>query len=99
MTLTKLEISEYLFKSTTLNKCRSKEIVTLFFEEIKNTLMNGETVRFYGFGNFRLSQKRQRLGRNPKTGTIITINARKIVKFKPGKKLRRKIEVNYTEKS
>jgi len=99
MTLTKLEISEYLSKSTTLNKCRSKEIVTLFFEEIKKTLMNGETVKFYGFGNFRLSKKEQRLGRNPKTGTMITIDARKIVTFKPGKKLKRKIEVKYSKKN
>ncbi|BBI01120.1 integration host factor subunit alpha [Buchnera aphidicola (Nipponaphis monzeni)] len=98
MTLTRLEISQYLFEHMNLSKNESKKIVSLFFEEIKNMLINGKSVKFYGFGNFYVFYKKQRLGRNPKTGSTILINARKIIKFTPGKKLKKIIEQNLLKK-
>ena len=76
MALTKAEMSEYLFDKLGLSKRDAKELVELFFEEIRRALENGEQVKLSGFGNFDLRDKNQRPGRNPKTGEDIPITAR-----------------------
>ena len=68
-----------------LNKREAKEIVELFFEEIKSSLEVGEQVKISGFGKFELKDKSSRPGRNPKTGEEAIISARKVVRFKSGK--------------
>ncbi|BBU83551.1 integration host factor subunit alpha [Escherichia coli] len=73
MALTKAEMSEYLFDKLGLSKRDAKELVELFFEEIRRALENGEQVKLSGFGNFDLRDKNQRPGRNPKTGEDIQI--------------------------
>ena len=75
-----------------LNKREAKEIVELFFEEIRAALETNETVKLSGFGNFDLRDKKQRPGRNPKTGEEIPISARRVVTFKPGQKLKQQVE-------
>ncbi|CUX97161.1 integration host factor subunit alpha [Candidatus Hoaglandella endobia] len=92
MALTKAEISEYLFETLGLNKQDSKKIVELFFEEVRRALENGEQVKLSGFGNFDLRDKNQRPGRNPKTGENIPITARRVVMFRPGQKLKIRVE-------
>ena len=77
MALTKAEMSEYLFDKLGLSKRDAKELVELFFEEIRRALENGEQVKLSGFGNFDLRDKNQRPGRNPKTGEDIPITARR----------------------
>lgn len=69
-----------------------KELVELFFEEIRRALENGEQVKLSGFGNFDLRDKNQRPGRNPKTGEDIPITARRVVTFRPGQKLKSRVE-------
>lgn len=64
----------------------------LFFEEIRTTLESGEQVKLSGFGNFELRDKNQRPGRNPKTGEEIPISARRVVTFRPGQKLRARVD-------
>ena len=71
MALTKAEMSEYLFDKLGLSKRDAKELVELFFEEIRRALENGEQVKLSGFGNFDLRDKNQRPGRNPKTGVTL----------------------------
>ncbi|STT42272.1 integration host factor subunit alpha [Klebsiella pneumoniae] len=73
MALTKAEMSEYLFDKLGLSKRDAKELVELFFEEIRRALENGEQVKLSGFGNFDLRDKNQRPGRNPKTGEDIPL--------------------------
>ncbi|NLC10326.1 MAG: integration host factor subunit alpha, partial [Gammaproteobacteria bacterium] len=67
-TLTKADMAEHLFMELGLNKREAKELVDLFFEEIRTSLESSEPVKISGFGNFELRDKRQRPGRNPKTG-------------------------------
>jgi integration host factor subunit alpha len=67
-------------------------MVEIFFEEIRETLESGEQVKLSGFGNFDLRQKSERPGRNPKTGEDIPISARKVVTFRPGQKLKSRVE-------
>ena len=62
-----------------------------FFDEIKASLINNEEVKLSGFGNFELIDKKARPGRNPKTGEDVTISARRVVTFRAGNKLRKKI--------
>jgi len=63
-----------------------------FYEEIRNSLANNQQVKLSGFGNFDLRDKKQRPGRNPKTGEEIPICARRVVTFRPGQKLKARVE-------
>jgi len=92
MSLTKAEIADRLFEEVGLNKREAKEFVDAFFEQIKTTLEGGENVKLSGFGNFQLRDKSQRPGRNPKTGEEIPISERRVVTFRPGQKLRTRVE-------
>jgi integration host factor subunit alpha len=92
MALTKAELAEVLFEELGLNKREAKELVDLFFEEMKGALAEGIQVKLSGFGNFDLRDKNQRPGRNPKTGEEIPISARRVVTFRPGQKLKTKVE-------
>ena len=92
MALTKAELAEKLFEELGLNKREAKELVELFFEEIRIALEKGNQVKLSGFGNFDLRDKNQRPGRNPKTGEEIPISARRVVTFRPGQKLKSRVE-------
>ena len=92
MSLTKADIADRLFNEVGLNKREAKEFVDAYFEIIRGALENGENVKLSGFGNFQLREKNQRPGRNPKTGEEIPISARRVVTFRPGQKLRARVE-------
>ncbi|MEN9762290.1 MAG: hypothetical protein RI906_2116 [Pseudomonadota bacterium] len=91
-TLTKAELAELLFEQVGLNKREAKDMVETFFDEIRQALERGESVKLSGFGNFQLRDKPQRPGRNPKTGEAIPISARRVVTFHASQKLKAQIE-------
>ena len=91
--LTKAEMAETLYLELGINKREAEDLVDLFFEEIRVSLEANEEVKLSGFGNFELKDKRQRPGRNPKTGEDIPISARRVVTFRPGQKLKARVEV------
>lgn len=90
--LTKADMAERLFEELGLNKREAKDMVESFFEEIRASLASNEHVKLSGFGNFDLRDKRQRPGRNPKTGEEVPISARRVVTFRPGQKLKERVE-------
>ena len=90
-TITKADIVDYLNNELGLNKSECKILIEDFFDEIKNSLINNEEVKLSGFGNFELINKKERPGRNPKTGEDVIITARRVVTFRAGNKLRKKI--------
>jgi len=92
--LTKADLAEMLFDELGLNKREAKEIVEMFYSEISQALENNDSVKLSGFGNFELRDKNSRPGRNPKTGEEIPISASRVVTFKPGQKLKARVE-NY----
>lgn len=92
MALTKAEMAERLYEELGLNKREAKELVELFFEEVRAALEDGDQVKLSGFGNFELRDKNERPGRNPKTGEEIPITARRVVTFRPGQKLKARVE-------
>lgn len=93
MAITKADLAESLFQSVGLNKREAKELVEMFFESIRTALESGCCmVKLSGFGNFVLKDKSARPGRNPKTGIDVEVSARRVVTFKPGQKLKAKVQ-------
>src|SRR5690606_29781500 len=94
MALTKADMAERLFEEFGLNKREAKDLVEMFFEEVRAALEAGQQVKLSGFGNFNLRKKNERPGRNPKTGEEIPITARRVVSFHPGQKLKARVEAH-----
>jgi integration host factor subunit alpha len=90
--VTKAELATALHEELGLNKREAKELVELFFEEMRVALEKGDSVKLSGFGNFVLRDKTERPGRNPKTGEEMPVTARRVVTFRPGQKLRERVE-------
>ena len=90
--LTKAQLSEMLFEQIGLNKRESKDMVDAFFDLIGARLTAGEEVKLSGFGNFQMRIKASRPGRNPRTGELIPIQARKVVTFHASQKLKDAIQ-------
>src|SRR3569623_1438496 len=88
MALTKADMAEKLFEELGLYKREAKDFVEAFFVEVRAALEKGEQGKLSGFGYFNLRDKKQRPGRNPKTGEEIPITARRVVTFHPGQKLK-----------
>ena len=88
MSLTKQDIANALVKKTELTHTQALVLTNQFFDQIIETLKNGEEVKLSSFGNFVVREKTQRPGRNPKTGEEVIISARKVVTFKAGPKLK-----------
>ncbi len=91
----RLELRKFLLpvaKHVRLDPAQIAHFVDLFFEEIRAALSSGEQVKLSGFGNFDLRDKNRRPGRNPKTGEEIPISARRVVTFRPGQKLKARVE-------
>ncbi len=92
MALTKADMAKSLFNAIGLNKKEARELLNSFFQELKACLADGEQVRLSGFGNFDLRDKNEHPGRNPNTGEKVLITARRVVTFRPGNKLRARVE-------
>ncbi len=92
MALTKEDMAESLFNELGLNKREARELVELYFHQLVACLALGEPVKLSGFGNFALRDKKERPGRNPRTGEEIPISARRVVTFSPGNKLKARVE-------
>ncbi len=82
-TITKSDLANLLHDNLGVNKREAAEIVMSFFDEICAALERGETIKLSGFGVFCLRNKNSRPGRNPKTGEMIPISARRVVMFHP----------------
>ena len=92
MTLTKAKMVENLSGKIGLSKRESQEIIEFFLAEMSKALEQGEHVKLAGFGNFKLRDKKQRPGRNPRTGESNPVSARRVVTFKAGQKFQQRIK-------
>ena len=90
--LSKARLVETLCDELALAKPDARFIVDEFFESIRDALEQGHDVKLSGFGNFVLRDKTARPGRNPKTGEMVPVTARRVVTFKPGSKLKKAVE-------
>lgn len=89
--MTKADIVEIVFEKVGFSKKDVGVVVEEIFESIKTTLEKGEKVKISGFGNFSIRQKRARRGRNPQTGSEITIDQRRVMTFKASQLLKKAI--------
>jgi len=89
--MTKADIAEKIHTATGFSKKESAEMMEAVFSIMKTTLESGDNLKISGFGNFIVKQKKDRRGRNPQTGDSITIEARRILTFKPSMLLKRAI--------
>jgi len=89
--MTKADIAEKIHTTTGLSKKDSVAMLEAVFSIMKSTLESGEKIKVAGFGNFEVKQKKDRTGRNPQTGESITIEARRILTFKPSMVLKQAV--------
>lgn len=86
--MTKADLVEKIQAANRFSKKESADILETVFNIMKTTLESGEKLKISGFGNFEVKQKADRCGRNPQTGETITIEARRVLAFKPSGVLR-----------
>jgi len=89
--MTKADIAERIHTKLGLAKNESADMLEAVLDIVKTTLESGENIKIAGFGSFIVNQKNDRIGRNPKTGEVITIEARRVVTFKTSGLLKTKI--------
>lgn len=89
--MTKADIVEIVFEKVGFSKKDVAAVIEEIFETIKTTLESGEKVKVSGFGNFTIRQKRARRGKNPQTGSEITIDQRRVMTFKASQLLKKSI--------
>lgn len=90
--LTKAQLSDLLFDQLGLSKREAKDMVDAYFDLIAESLVKGEDVKLSGLGNFQVRTKAPRPGRNPRTGELIPIEARRVVTFHASSKLKDQIQ-------
>jgi integration host factor subunit beta len=96
--VTKREIiEELLTRRQKFTHRQSETIVNAMFDAMASSLARGDRIEIRGFGSFAVKQRRARQGRNPKTGQLVSVDAKKIPFFRAGKELR--IEVNGAEEA
>jgi integration host factor subunit alpha len=92
--LTRVELSDAVYRSVGLSRAESKSFVELFLKEITDCIARGETVKLPSFGTFTVRKKGQRMGRNPKTGIDAKIPPRRAVVFKASAIMKERINGN-----
>ncbi len=90
-TLTRMELSEAVFRSVGLSRNESADLVESVLEQISDALVRGETVKVSSFGTFSVRAKTARVGRNPKTGEEVPILPRRVLVFRPSQVLKARI--------
>lgn len=92
--MTKAELVEDVAQAAELTKKDAERLVEIVFESIIETLNHGEKIELRGFGSFRVRERGARRGRNPKTGDPVSIPAKRVPYFKPGKELKELINLD-----
>ncbi|RJQ16650.1 MAG: integration host factor subunit alpha [Nitrospiraceae bacterium] len=90
--MTKADLADKLYEKIGLPKKEASAMVETLFESMKSILAEGESIKITGFGTFLVRKKGSRRGRNPKTGTELEIEQRKVVTFKPSLKFKDVVE-------
>ena len=96
-TVTRVDLYDAVYQKVGLSRFQSLATVELVLKEITASLERDETVKLSSFGSFVVRKKKQRVGRNPKTGAEATISPRRVVVFKPSAILKQQINGNPSE--
>jgi len=97
-TVTRADLAEAVYREIGLSRSESSELVESVIDHISAALLRGEQVKLAGFGTFSLRDKKERMGRNPKTGKEVPITSRRVLVFKPSQILRERVDSALTTK-
>jgi len=90
--MTKADLVEIIFEKVGLSKKEAQDIIEIIFDTIKNSFVEGESVKIPGFGTFNVRKKAARRGRNPQTGEELEITPRRVLTFKASNQLKDLVE-------
>jgi integration host factor subunit alpha len=91
-TVTRADLVEALARRANMQRADANRLLTRMLELMQDAMVDGDTVKLSRFGNFNVRAKRQRIGRNPKTGEEVPITPRRVVTFRPSQMLRDFVE-------
>jgi integration host factor subunit alpha len=91
-TVTRADLVEALARRANMQRADANRLLTRMLEMMQDALVDGDTVKLSRFGNFNVRAKRQRIGRNPKTGEEVPITPRRVVTFRPSQMMRDFVE-------
>lgn len=91
-TITKRELAEYISQKSKYPQTNTKQIIQLFLNSCIEELANGNRLEFRDFGILTTVERNSRIGRNPKTGTTVSVPPKRVVRFKSGRLLKEKIQ-------
>ncbi len=86
--MNKTDLVEIIAKRVNVTKTMAAKMVDEYHNTVKDAIAGGDKVIIPGFGSFLTSERKERSGRNPRTGAVLTVKAAKLPKFKPGKALK-----------
>lgn len=90
--MTKADLVDLIFGKVGLSKIESQNLIELIFDTVKQTLVEGESVKVSGFGTFNVKRKNARRGRNPKTGEELQITPRRVITFRASNHFKDRLE-------
>ena len=90
--MTKADLVERIFEKIGLSKKEAQEIIEILFDTMRQTFIEGESVKISGFGTFNVRQKAARRGRNPKTGDDLEITPRRVITFRASNQVKSSME-------
>jgi integration host factor subunit alpha len=90
-TLTRMDLSEAVFREVGLSRNESAQLVEAVIQYMSDALVAGEQVKISSFGTFSVRAKKQRMGRNPKTGEEVPISPRRVLSFRPSHLMKERV--------
>ncbi|OWU82334.1 integration host factor subunit alpha [Oceanicola sp. 22II-s10i] len=90
-TLTRMDLSEAVFREVGLSRNESAQLVESVLQHMSDALVRSEQVKISSFGTFSVREKAARIGRNPKTGTEVPINPRRVLSFRPSQLMKEQV--------
>jgi len=90
-TITRADLAEVVYEKVGLSRVESANLVEEVLEEICQAAVRGENIKLSSFGTFAVRSKRERIGRNPKTGQEVPITPRRVMVFRPSNILKEKV--------
>lgn len=90
-TLTRADLAEAVYRRVGLSRTESADLVEMVIEEICQAAVRGETIKLSSFATFQIRSKKERIGRNPKTGEEVPISPRRVMTFKASNVLKQRI--------
>ena len=90
-TLTRMDLNEALFREVGLSRNESADLIESVLNHLSDALVSGNSVKISSFGTFKVCDKSQRIGRNPKTGEEAIITPRRVLSFRPSHLMKERV--------